>query len=78
MAEILLSMDDTESAAVFGSCIFDADIIESEEAGFMVLGPWDIAPAAGAVAGPCFFAGGTVLPPQYKRAINVIATTIDI
>ena len=77
MAASSFSMVSTVSAAVFGSCLLDAVTIESKEAGFMVLGPWDIAPAVDAFA-PCFFAGGTVLPPQYKRAINVIATAIVI
>ena len=72
MAVSSFSMVSTVSAAVFGSCRLDAVTIESKEAGFMVLGPWVIAPAVGLLA-PCFFAGGTVLPPQYKRAINAIA-----
>ena len=74
MAVSSFSMVSTESAAVFGSSLRDAITIESKEAGFMVLGPWVIAPAADAVSAPCFLAGGTVLPPQYKRAINNIAT----
>ena len=73
MAVSSFSMVLTESTTVFGSCLLDAVNIESKEAAFMVLGPWVIAPAAGAVLAPCFFAGGTVLPPQYKRAINPIA-----
>ena len=72
MAVSSFSMVNTVSAAVFGSCFRDAVIIESKEAGFMVLGPWVIAPAGGVFV-PCFLAGGTVLPPQYKRAINAIA-----
>ena len=75
MAVSSFSMAKTESAAVFGSCNFDPTNIESKEAGFMVLGPWATCPpddgrcmsATGALA------GGTVLPPQYKRAINVTA-----
>ena len=70
-------MVNTVSAAVFGSCFLDAVIIESKEAGFMVLGPWVIAPAEGAFT-PGVLAGGTVLPPQYKKAINTIATAIVI
>jgi hypothetical protein len=75
MAASSFSMVFTVSAAVFGSSLRDAVNIESKEAGFMVLGPWVISPAAGAFT-PCVLAGGTVLPPQYKRAINAIATAI--
>jgi hypothetical protein len=41
----------------------------------MVTGPGVIAPP---VMGPCadVFLGGVVLTPQYKRAINIIATAI--
>ena len=73
MAVSSFSMVFTVSTAVFGSCLLDAVNIESKEAGFMVLGPWVIAPAVGCIFAPGFLAGGTVLPPQYKRAINVIA-----
>ena len=78
MAVSSFSMDNTESATVFGSCILDAVIIESKEAGFMVLGPWDIPPGACCIAASGFLGAGTVLPPQYKRAINAIAITIVI
>jgi hypothetical protein len=74
MAVSSFSMVLTESAAVFGSCANDAVIIESEEAGFMVLGPWALSPVAGCLVATVVLAGGIVLPPQYKRAINIIAT----
>jgi hypothetical protein len=45
--------------------------MESNEAGFMVLGPGDI-PAIGGVL-PVFLAGGMVLPPQYNITINNMA-----
>lgn len=82
MAASSFSMNNTESATVFGSCMRDAVSIESKEAAFMVLGPWEPLPpplpacCMGVVAG--FWAGGTVLPPQYKRAINIVATAIVI
>ena len=73
MAASSFSMVFTVSAAVFGSNLVDAASKESKEAGFMVLGPWAMAPAACCLLAPGFFAGGMVLPPQYKRAINVTA-----
>jgi len=76
MAVSSFSMVFTVSAAVLDSCALDAVIIESKEAGFTVLGPWATFPPE---LGLCistagFFNGGTVLPPQYKREINIIAT----
>jgi len=71
MADSSFSMVFTESAAVFGSCDFDAAIKESKEAGFMVPGPWEAPPAAGCLA--TGLAGGMVLPPQYIRAVNATA-----
>ncbi len=73
MAVSSFSMVSTVSTAVFGSCLRDAVTIESKEAAFMVLEPWAIPPAIGCVFAPGLVAGGTVLPPQYKRAINAIA-----
>lgn len=70
----------TESAAGFVSRALDADSIESKEAAFMVLGPWETVPPE---LGLCdsatgFLCGGIVLPPQYKRAINAIAAAMVI
>ena len=80
MADSSFSMADTESAAVFDSWPLEADIIESKEAGFMVPGPWaTLPPELGrCMSATCFFSGGSVLPPQYKRAINATATAIVI
>ena len=78
MADSSFSMVFISFAACGVSCKRDADKIESKEAGFTVLEPEDISPGLVDATGALFFAGGVVLPPQYKRAINIIATAMAI
>jgi len=80
MAASSFSMFLTVSAAAFGNCAIDAAKIESNEAGLIVLGPWDTCPPelGLCISATGFFIGGIVLPPQYKSAINIIAIPIVI